>query len=142
MADRDGLQILDIRHPALPQPVGDMVPMPSPPYFTAATEDYLYVVSRQKGELLVMDVRDPARPELVNHVATAGIVNGMRLANGYLLLADASAGIVLLDLSDPAAPLILGNATVRGHANGAFVQNGLLYAATSLGLDVQKVPPQ
>jgi hypothetical protein len=58
--------------------------------------------------LLVVDVSDPAMPDVVGEANLLGLVNGIALSGAYAYVAADSFGLRVVDVSNPAAPVEVG----------------------------------
>lgn len=94
---------------------------------------YAYVGYR--GGMLVYDVANPLKPELISTITTGSYVNEIRVDGGRAYLACSFDGVIMLDVSDPANPIRLSQLNGLGEVTGIDVYGDTIYAsATSKGL--------
>lgn len=113
--------------------------------------DGLAYLARYGDGLRIVDVRDPARPRSVGHVATEDdfeIYNDVKLAFGpggkrYALMASNSRGVVVVDVTTPSAPFIAGHFGARPEQSNVHtlaVEGSRAYLANvGAGLDIYDV---
>jgi hypothetical protein len=116
---------------------------------------YIYLLSRQslKHELIVIDVRDQAKPTILTRFAVEGQLNAQhRLGDRLVLIASSSnwpeksvTTVTTLDISDRASPKILRSSELAGDYKESRLINDKLYVFTHTVLAlpaVEKVPNQ
>jgi hypothetical protein len=126
-----GVEILDASDPAAIAPIA-FLPGEGREGLLAI-DDLLLVTSRTEG-LLVFDVADPARPELVT--AVPGLASPWEISRadgGRGWIADNTLGLVPADLSDPRAPRLGEPFDVGGAAQHVEAEGGWAYAAIGAG---------
>jgi hypothetical protein len=76
-----------------------------PAYAVAVQGDYAYVAAgptafmmRERGALIIIDIRDPANPQRVGGYATSGRAQGVAVAGNYAYVADGAASLEVIDL--------------------------------------------
>lgn len=104
------LLILDACDPYWPLMLGQTEPLPGIVSSVAVSEGYAYVAASADG-LVVVDVRDPARPQIVGHLAMNGSAARMVLAEGLLYAAAGAGGLHIIDIHVPTDPRLLGTFT-------------------------------
>ena len=78
--------------------------------YTAANDDYLYVIKIQslnKDKLLVFDIANPDNTEIVKEQSftkSLGTVMGMTIYNDFMFLVSQQRGILVFDISNPTSP--------------------------------------
>jgi hypothetical protein len=83
------------------------------------------VTAREDG-LWLIDVSNPARPQLLSHYDTIELATGIAMSDHVALVACRQYGIEQIDISDPRRPRHLS--TFRtGEAQSVFLQEGLAY---------------
>lgn len=134
-----GLRILDVLDPAQPREIGDyrdyvyyvsdvaVVEDPSP----AAGQIYAYLATGVNMGLLVLDVSDPARPEVLAD-DVPGWARDLAVVGDTLLIADEAGGLQIADISDPAHPTGTGSYTTLGDARGIVVSDDRAYVTDGL----------
>jgi hypothetical protein len=93
------------------------------------------------GGLQVVDVADPARPQLLGSAATYGSATAISVDSGLAYVAEGlGGGIQIFDLSNPRAPTLRGGLITPGAARGVAISGGRAYvAAGTCGLQVLDV---
>jgi len=89
--------------------------------------EYLYVAHVQG--LSIFDVSDPANPEKIGSVPTAGDAEGVAVAGDYAYVADGDNGLVIIDITDKTDPQQVGHYDTAGWANGVVVAGDYAYVA-------------
>jgi hypothetical protein len=127
-AGSEGLKVVDVRDPANPRRVGEMIP-PRPARRIDVAGNHAYVVAG--FDLDVVDVEDPTRPVRVSSTRLPGTFNQMviRVVGSLAYIASGPAGLLIVDVSDPAAPRLLGSWNSPGLALGVDVVDGFAYLA-------------
>ena len=103
-ATEAGLSVISAANPAFPE-VRLKIPIEGGASFLAATDRTLYVACRRNG-VLVFDLKDRMRPELVAKIPTHD-ARGLALASLHLFVADGSKGLTIADVADPRKPAVL-----------------------------------
>ena len=104
--------------PATPTPTPTPGPTPVPARLFA------FVADETRG-LRVLNVTDPAAPQLVSTLDTPGEANDVVMietaSQKYALVADGSAGLQIVNVNDPAAPQLVGTYNSPGDARSVAV---------------------
>ena len=103
-ATEAGLSVISAANPAFPE-VRLKIPIEGGAAFLAATDRTLYVACRRNG-VLVFDLKDRFRPELVAKIPTHD-ARGLALSSLHLFVADGSKGLTIADVADPRKPAVL-----------------------------------
>jgi hypothetical protein len=74
------------------------------------------VLTDLDGNLVTVDVSDPAAPKKLGSVATGGVARGLDVDGQIAFVAAGSEGLVLVDISDPAKPVVAAKADTPGTA--------------------------
>lgn len=108
-AGNDGLAVMDLSDPALPQQLA-LLPLPGGAEAAdlAVDGDHVYLVARNAG-LFVVNVADPATPTLVANLTALGNVHQIALAGNHAYLGAAGAFLVTVDISVPSSPVRLAS---------------------------------
>jgi hypothetical protein len=114
LANRGGLQILDISQPANPALIGQLNPSfpvsgsqsPVGPNGFCISGSTAFIAGGSHG-IRIVDFADPANPVQRAVYAAFVTVGGLALAGDRLLAADTNNGLLVFDVSDPAAPDLL-----------------------------------
>lgn len=89
------------------------------------------------GELVVVDVSDPSRPQMLGSVQLPGEIRDVVLAADRAFVAADSAGLQIIDLAEPGRPVAVGARRFQDRADGVFADENHIYvAARSLGLRI------
>ncbi len=119
------LQVLDIRQPEQPRPVGKLDGLGNVRQIVVES-GIAYITSREDG-LFIIDVSDPTSPKLISRHDTIEFATGVCKSGDVLFVACRSFGVELIDVSDSARPRHLS--IVRtGEAQSVIERNGYLYA--------------
>jgi hypothetical protein len=83
------------------------------------------------GGLQVLDLANPAAPQLVGSVALPGVGGALDVAvNGrYAFVAMGPTGIKVVDIANPSAPVVVGQVDTPGNANSVAVAGNLVFVA-------------
>lgn len=128
---RAGLEVLDIRNPILPIPIG------SSPWGTGGIGrrvrlvNDLAFVADSYGELSIFDVHDPKAPKQISRSRTTGAYDVTVLGN-VAYVADGRGGLLAFDVSDPVQPQQAANYSEGGFAYRLEVADGMLFLANGL----------
>ena len=88
--------------------------------------DIAYITSREDG-LFIVDLKNPAEPELLSHYETTEFATGIALANDLLVISLRQYGLELIDVRDPKNPRFLS--LVRtGEAQSLWLDGHHAYA--------------
>lgn len=141
-----GMQIIDIRNPAVPVPVGGYNPNGDLPYPQATADNvavsgnYAYVVfgfSAGRKGLHVVDVTDPHKPVGLGRLFGGNNCVDVAVAGNFAYVAAEAAGLRIADVSNPAIPLQRGTYNTSGTARGVAVAGQFAYVADgSAGLQI------
>ncbi|MCW5560239.1 MAG: hypothetical protein KIT22_20665, partial [Verrucomicrobiae bacterium] len=105
-----------------------------------AVHDSHAFVAVQGDGLWILDVANPASPQLTGRYATLADVQDMAFAGSLGCLALGAEGIELVDFANPAAPEYIGGIATGGFARGVALSNRQAYVADgSAGLVVLDV---
>lgn len=141
IADRGyGLRIVDLKDPDAPVQIGDYR---SSGILAVGVSGGLCVVAGT-GALVVLDVTDPSRPELLGELSLDVSGFDIEFAEETAFLACHGDGLIAVDLADPGSPELIGTFSVdevgEGSAAALTVVDGLAYVAFRLaGLRVLDV---
>ncbi len=107
----------------------------------AIAGDHLYGVN-ENGELVAVDISDPANPELVAEAGIGGESFGVAISGNYAFVSGVysavePAGLGIIDVTDPANPLPTGVCEFSGDPGGVAVDGDHAFvAAGGAGLHV------
>ncbi|MFO7812720.1 MAG: hypothetical protein R6V21_07120 [Pelovirga sp.] len=91
-----------------------------------AHEGLAYIANGRSG-LLIVDVKDPTRPQLVSTIALPGYSKGVRFHESLVFLVTLVDGIHVVDVTVPAQPLMIGTLPLSRVSKFLLVDAGLLY---------------
>lgn len=106
------LVVLDISLPGEATVIGESEPLSVPLEAIEVQGGYaygVYEVANHGSWLVVIDIRDPARPQQVAIVETPGGARDLVVDGSYVYVADQDEGIALFDISDPAQAVYVDN---------------------------------
>lgn len=88
------------------------------------------------SRLTIVDLSDPANPQFMSSLATAGpSADGLDIAGELAYVADSANGMLVIDISDPAEPRLLARFDVFG-ARSVRVAGDRAYLGTDSGLKI------
>ncbi len=106
-------------------------------YDVVVTNGYAYVADGAYG-LKILDMDNPADPDLVGTYATAGSARGVTVVDDYAFVSDLEKGLFIVDVSDPANPQLA--ASLATSAMKVDVQGNYAYvAAYTNGLKIASI---
>ena len=105
----------------------------------AISGSYAYVADYAAG-LQVIDITDPASPQLVGGVDTPHYAEGIAISGNHAYVADWS-GLQVIDITDPASPQLVGGVDTPGYAYGVAISGNHAYVADN-GAGLQVAPLQ
>jgi hypothetical protein len=76
------------------------------PLKIAIQGNYAYVAA--EGFFLILNIADPANPQLISRMATRGEARDVKVEGNYAYLAAGLFGLRIIDISDPASPVERG----------------------------------
>jgi len=114
----------------------------TPGYATgvAISGSYAYVADDIAG-LQVIDITDPASPQLVGGVDTLDHAEGVAISGNHAYVAGQRAGLQVIDITDPASPQRVGGVDTPGYAYGVAISGNHAYVADN-GAGLQVAPLQ
>jgi hypothetical protein len=97
-------------------------------------------VADNDSGLQIINVKDPANPNLVGSHKTPGQAWGVYIKDSLAYVADEHNGLIIINVKDPANPDSVGSYATPGWAEGVFVQDSLAYVADGpSGLEIFNV---
>jgi hypothetical protein len=111
------------------------VDTPGDAYDVAVSGSYAYIADNSSG-LRIVDISNPANPQIVGFVITPGDAWGVAVSGIYAYVADEYAGLQVVDISNPASPQIVGSVNTPGDAYSVAVSGSCAYIADRFGLQV------
>lgn len=89
---------------------------------------FAYVLVQKKG-LIVLDLAETQRPQVISTLELPGEVWRLTVNDGVAYIACGRAGLVLVDVSDPQAPRLLATVAELQMVQGLAARGGRLYAS-------------
>ena len=133
VADKDGLQIIDISDPAnlsIYSRIGS-VEIPGEAYAVLVMGNFAYVAD--ENGLHVIDVSDPTVPVIVGFVETSGVARGIAAGDQVIYVAEGNA-FTIIDIKDPTAPSIIHSLGNFWNAQNIVVAEKKAYVVDHNGL--------
>jgi hypothetical protein len=94
----------------------------------AVSGTYAYVADGYSG-LLVIDITNPASPQIVGNADTPGNSTGVAVSGTYAYVSDYDYGLQVIDITNPASPQIVGSVDTPGGTLGVAVSGTHAYVA-------------
>lgn len=114
------LQGADVSDAARPVLLGQSGALPEAIRALATTDQHVLAAVGTSG-LMVLDVADPSRPEVVAELPTSWSVNDVTVAGGLAYLAEGAQGLRVVDVKVPETPRELGALDTPGETLGVDV---------------------
>ena len=95
----------------------------------AVNGDYAYV--GEGRQVTILDVSDPAAPEVLAKLRLADVVRGIAVSGSLVYAVAGIDGFQVIDVSDPSAPVRVGFYKTPGQARGVAVSGTVAYVADS-----------
>ncbi len=123
---RSSLSVVSLADPAAPKTVGRVEGLGYTRQLSMSCDgSYAFVTGRHHG-VMIIDVRDPYAPCLINRYDSIELATGICTYGKYMLVANRQYGVEVVDMSDVMHPVNLG--LIRcGEAQSCHVADGLLY---------------
>ncbi|HDQ99942.1 MAG TPA: hypothetical protein ENN51_06635 [candidate division WOR-3 bacterium] len=139
-AGSDGLRVLDISDPVLPEPLGACSTMGSAQELKTRYP-YAYIADGLGG-ITVVDISDPSKPFMVGNHPTPYGTFSIDLDRNIAYVADGFWGVRAFDVSNPAEPSPVGFYHTPCFAQYVQVMDGLVFVADGRGwLVLERYPP-
>jgi hypothetical protein len=101
--------------------------------FSIAVVDHRAYVADGDNGLHVIDISNPASPQVIGSVDTPGDAYGLTVADNRAYVADGGGGLQVIDIGNPANPQIIGSVDTPGTAWGVTVMGSRAYVADGSG---------
>lgn len=141
-AGEAGLRIVDVTDPTdlSTDKVIGALPVPAPAVAVFVSGNHAYVAA---GDLLVVDVSDPTRPQQRGRFDVPGQATWVQVAGGLAYVVDQAGSLLVVDVSDPDHPTEVGHFDTPGQISGVFVSSGYAYVSDGDGglLILRHLPP-
>ncbi len=89
-------------------------------------EGLAYIANGRSG-LLIVDIKDPTRPQLISTIALPGYSKGVRFHENLAYLVTLRDGVHIVDVADPVQPLMVGTVPLSRLSKFLLIDAGLLY---------------
>jgi hypothetical protein len=104
----------------------------------AVAGNYAYLTDQATGEseIVVLDIKDPARPTFIASLTTGNDPSGIFVAGKYAYVTNQSSNTLsIVDIANPAQPSVVGTASLPGGSSpvDVYVQDGFAYTANNGG---------
>lgn len=117
LAVSTGLRIINVSNPTFPQEEGFIEIGGIWAVDVAVKDIYAYLVDANgNGGLHIIDISDPANPEVVGSFDTPGNSSGVAVNGDFAYVADGDDGLQIIDVSDPSSPVDAGYYETGGEA--------------------------
>lgn len=90
--------------------------------------NYLYAAAGNNG-LAIIDVTNPANPQLNNVFNTSGVASDVAVNGGFAYVADSYNGMLILDVTNPQSPVYKSKFTGTGQILGIYANNNNVFCA-------------
>ena len=137
----NGLKILDVKNPSIPQVVGFYDNQTGFASDLSVSGNYAYIADGFDG-LKVVDITNPATPTLTASYANVSYANDVAVAGDYIYLADGFLGLKVFTLTDNTQLSLVGSFNTSGYAKGLSVVDDHVYIADSNGSSLQIIDIQ
>jgi hypothetical protein len=99
-------------------------------YGLSKRDNIVYLASLWDG-LQVVDVSDPAAPQLLASYPAPSCITATYVAGDKLYVVDQNTGMIIFDLADPGQPAPLGYCSLEGYALSILVSGSYAYVANA-----------
>ncbi len=96
---------------------------------------HAYVADGHAG-LQIIDITNPASPEIVGSIDTPDWAYHLAVSDGYVYLTDWDAGLQVIDVADPGNPVIVAALALAGPAGGIVLSGQSRIADWDVGMQV------
>ena len=126
VTNNEGVVVLDVSDPTRPRTAAEIAIGPSFGIHVAGNRAY---VAGSTGGLTIVDVSNPAAPEVMGSYVDGGSVYGVHVTGSFAYLADLEEGLEILDVSQPENPFRVGRLPDGGGLRSVAVLGGYAYLA-------------
>lgn len=95
----------------------------------AVDGNYAFLGSHLYGDMLVMDISDPANPELIYEYQPSNGGRKISIQDNFLYAACGISGMDMIDISNPLDILLVGHWSIGSQLNDVFVSGQTAYVA-------------
>ncbi|MFO7765946.1 MAG: hypothetical protein R6V33_05890 [Pelovirga sp.] len=88
--------------------------------------DIAYIANGRSG-LLIVDVKNPANPQLVSTLGLPGYSKGIRFNEDLVYLVTLRDGVLIVDVAEPKRPFLVGSLPLSRVSKFLLIDEGLLY---------------
>ncbi|MCP4583154.1 MAG: T9SS type A sorting domain-containing protein [candidate division Zixibacteria bacterium] len=139
-ADAFGLRIINIADPSSPQLVST-IETPGRASQVCVSGDYAYVADGYNGDLLIIDITNPAFPDLAGSFdVQGGSVYDVTVSDNFAFVATGD--LQVIDISDSENPVYVAGYNTPGFVQNIFVADNYIYIADDASLMILHFDPQ
>jgi hypothetical protein len=132
----DGLWVVSVKNPAVPEAVGHL-PIGNNERVWAVNVEGNYAYVSGAGGMHIISVADSSHPTEVGLYASQGSAYGVAVAGNLAYVATGDSGLRVVSIADPANPVEIGHCILPDYSLDVAVAGGYAYAAAnSAGLRV------
>lgn len=128
-SNRDGLKIIDIRHPTKPRLVEES--LPGWTIVDIHRRDDLLFLSCGSGGVVIMQIKDDGRLDYVANIQTGSVVHKTLFVNGRLAVAAGSKGVMFYDVNTSGDSILVNSLGPHIPAKDLAFFNGALYVISA-----------
>ncbi|HLD29482.1 MAG TPA: carboxypeptidase regulatory-like domain-containing protein, partial [bacterium] len=132
LADRESFLILNVSNPASITKLGEYI-TPSLGTSLAISGSYAYLGDSGKTALCVIDISQPAQPQLVEISDYAGTPNDLAISGNYICVAGGTADLRILNISNPLNVTQASLLSLAGEASGIDIYGNYACVAAKNG---------
>jgi hypothetical protein len=135
-----GMDIIDLSNPLSPVIVGTTTYNEHQFYgfdihisgnyaYLVLGNEYYQEFYRYPSEMKIIDVTDPASPQLVGTHQNKGFTNGVYVSGNYTYTAEGSKGLRIINISRPSSPVEITYYNTPGDARDVFISGDYIFVA-------------
>ena len=126
-----GLQVYRVRHDGTLESLGQVLPPFPADQFDQQVDidvkDGIAYIANGRSGLLIVDVTNPAKPQVVSALGLPGYSKGIRFHQGRVYLVTLRDGIFVVDVAETARPLLVGSLPLSRLSRYLLIDKDLLY---------------
>jgi hypothetical protein len=111
-------------------PKGQWLAEPAQPAMNVVVSGSYAYCAMGTGGLAILDIANPANPQLVATLPTRGVIVGVAVSANYAYLVDGNLWVI--DISDRAQPRSIAECSTYGSGNGVAVQGHYVYVTAGI----------
>jgi hypothetical protein len=124
-----GLVVLDVDDAGMPTPLGSEPDAVGTGVAVAGA--LAYVAGGGSQQFHVVDIADPAAPQLIGTLPLAGQALRVALGDGYAYVPVEGDGLRVVDIADPTLPVDVGVFETEGYARGVVVVDDVAWLSVA-----------